>query len=73
MTVWTQTARDIVDDIDNETGVDWDSECVTILLAGYIENNCKQEDFEKYVKMVAADDIKEMQSAQKQIEMLEDE
>lgn len=54
---WSRTPGQIVADIDNDTGVDWDEESNLINLSQFIQENCDQAKFEEFIRRVANEQV----------------
>jgi hypothetical protein len=51
---WNKTPEQIVNEIDNETGMNWNTDSILCLLTNFIQNHGDQKEFEEYVKHEAA-------------------
>lgn len=51
------SARDIIEDISNETGVCWDENSLISILTDYIDNQKNSDAFEEYVARRAAEEL----------------
>lgn len=54
---WSKTPEDIVAEIDNDTGVDWNEESNLINLSQFIQENCDQAKFEEFIRRVANEQV----------------
>lgn len=51
---WNKTPEQIVNEIDSQTEINWDTDSILILLTNFIQNSSNQKDFEEYVKKEAS-------------------
>lgn len=73
MAAWEKTVEQVVNEVDNELGVNWDTDAVLILLSGFIQANATEADFEKYVRHVAAEDLAELAASSSDGPEMEDD
>ena len=53
-----QTILDKINEIDNKHSIGWDTDCTLTILARFIAEKCKLEDFEVFVEETAQYDLK---------------
>ena len=51
--VWNKTVAQIVNEKDNETGMNWDTDTLLLELSDFIQKNSSQKSFEDYLDMIA--------------------
>ena len=47
---WTENVEEVIDEVRQEFGVDWDDETVKSRLSEFIEDNCNPEKFGKFLE-----------------------
>jgi hypothetical protein len=67
MHAWPKTAVEIVNEIDGELNVQWDTDANICVLTGFIEQHCDPETFAAYVRAVALEDLRQIAEAAKEV------
>jgi hypothetical protein len=57
MKCWSKEPVQIVNEIDNELGVEWDTDANIATLTQFIQENCDEAQFEAFVRKIAVEDI----------------
>lgn len=57
MYAWPKTAVEIINTIDDQHNIGWDTDSNIAILTGFIEEHCDPAEFEKYVRFRAQEEI----------------
>ena len=68
MKQWTKEPAQIINEIDEELGVDWDTDANIITLTQFIQENGDQDKFEAFVRKIAVEDLKMVAAADRAFE-----